>query len=376
MKTNNKKWIYPLINILLYAVGFPILFVAALIKSLEWNSYGMYGVSSFAPLIAVAIVAVLVLGIQAIIYVLSKKKGKTGKSLTVKMLAVPVAVIVGLFGIVDIAMPTLLKDATSNTILYEDVVDDYQGMHEKLMNKVELFKEKNGLDESVKYSDEEFQNIFKPLFASMDKAYYAFDPLAIEIALDQPDLIQAILNGNFPLEVAVTLILRTSDIENANNHSGLSLDELVAYNLSEMLTAVKTLTANGLQNIDASVINDAINQILVYKEFDGIRWNIFQILGNNIIVPEFDPNAHIVQYTYDEAGNVIGTKDMGACLGYQDMSWLNGIPQMFFIPLMSVRELFYVFAAIIAFTTVIQFFVADAYQRKFDTKFALLCITK
>lgn len=79
----------------------------------------------------------IVLGVQALVYNLCKKKGKTDKSLMLKMACIPLAVIVGLFGIIDIAMPSLLKGATSNTILYEDVVYDYQGMHEKLYEKVE-----------------------------------------------------------------------------------------------------------------------------------------------------------------------------------------------------------------------------------------------
>ena len=132
-----KKWLYPFITGLLYAVGFPILFIVALAESIKWNSYGMYGASAFAPLIAVIILAVIVLGVQALVCNRCVKKGKTGKSLLVKMAAVPLAVIVGLFGLLDIAMPPLLKDATSNTILYEDVVFDYQGMHEQIYARVE-----------------------------------------------------------------------------------------------------------------------------------------------------------------------------------------------------------------------------------------------
>jgi len=371
---SDKKWIYPAVNILLYAVGFPVLFVIALVKSLEWNSYGMYGASSFAPLIAVIILAVLVLGIQALVVFLSKKKGKVGTSLKVKMMAIPVAVIVGLFGIIDIAMPSLLKDATSNTILYEDVVNDYQGMHEKLVDRVESFKKKNNLADSVTYESKEFQDIFKPLFASQDKAYKAFDPLAIEMALAEPDLVGAILNGNFPIQVAVTLMLKTTNVPNENNHNA-TFDEIIAYNLSNIMAAVKELTAGG--ELDSAKLNEVVNKVLVYKEFDGIRWNIFQILGSNMIAPEIDPNGNIVQYTYDANGKVTGEKQVGACLGYQDMSWLNGIPQMFFIPLMSVREIFYIFAALIALTSVVQIMVADAYKQKFNNaNFTLFCLAK
>lgn len=57
----------------------------------------------------------------------------------------------------------MLSDATSGTILYEDVVYDWQGQHQALYDRVELFKEKNGMDESVKYTDEEFRKVFLAL---------------------------------------------------------------------------------------------------------------------------------------------------------------------------------------------------------------------
>lgn len=370
----NKKWLYPLINILLYAVGFPVLFIIALVKSLEWNSYGMYGVSSFAPLFAVLILAAIVLGVQALVYNLCVKKGKTGKSLLIKLVAIPIAVVIGIFGILDIAMPPLLKDATSNTILYEDVVADYQGMHDKLYQRVEDFKKKNNLDESVKYTDAEFQDLFKPLFESMDKAYNAFDPLAIEIALDQPDLLGAIQNGNFPIMLAATLLLKTSDDVNANNHN-LTLEELINANISTIIALIGKISEEGL-DLSSEGINDILNSVLVYKEFDGIRWNVFNILGSNMLLPDIDPNAEIVRVIYDEniEDYVIGTEKVGAALGYQDMAWLDGIPMMFFIPLMSVRDIFYLFAAILALCTVLQFFVAEAYSKKFNSSFSLIML--
>lgn len=373
----DKKWLYPLINILLYAVGFPILFIISLVKSIEWNSYGMYGASAFTPLIAVIILAVIVLGVQALVYNLCKKKGKTGKSLMLKMACIPLAVIVGIFGLLDIAMPALLQDATSNTILYEDVVYDYQGVHDKLYERVEAFKEKNGLDESVTYQDEEFQNIFKPLFASMDEAYKAFDPLAIEIALDKPDMLAAVMNGDFPLPLAATLLLKTTDEDNPNGFDhNLELMEIISMNMDSIFKAVGGALDGGLDFSDTAKLNDIINTVLVYKEFDGIRWNIFNILGSNMLFPEIDPNAEIVQYTYDEYGDVEDEVVVGAALGYQDMAWLNGIPLMFFIPLMSMRLVMYAFAAILALTAVAQYIVADEYFKKSGLPFSWLAIDK
>lgn len=288
----------------------------------------------------------------------------------IKVMVIPIAVIIGLMGILDIAMPPLLKDATSNTILYEDVVYDWQGMHEKLVDRVELFKEKNGMADSVRYQDKEFQDVFQKLFKSMDQAYKAFDPLAIEIALDQPDMFAAIQNGNFPIMLAATLLLKTAD-GNANNHNLEGLGDLLTQNLDtigKILEQIDTLDIN-----DPASINNLLNTALVTKEFDGIRWNIFNIIGSNMLFPEIDPNADI--HEYNSTGH-IDKGSVGACLGYQDMSWLNGIPQMFFIPLMSMRTLFYIFAALIAVFTVMQFYVAGAYAKKNDKEFSLYMLGK
>jgi len=370
-----KKWLYPLINIALYAVGFPILFIISLVKSIEWNKCGMYGASSFTPLIAVIILAAIVLGVQALVYNLCIKKGKNGKSLMLKMACIPLAVIVGLFGILDIAMPPLLEDATSNTILYEDVVYDYQGVHEKLAERVELFKEKNNLDASVKYTDDEFQNIFKPLFASMDKAYNSFDPLAIEIALDKPDMMAAIESGDFPIELAATLLLKTSTKLNEYDHN-LSVDEILSKNLPDILSVVMSALNDGLDLSDTAKLNEIVNSVLVYKEYDGIRWNIFNILGSNMLFADIDPNAEIVRYNYDDFGDVESTETVGAALGYQDMAWLNGIPLMFFIPLMSMRTVFYVFAALLTLFAIVQYMVAEARAKKFNAPFSWLALTR
>lgn len=357
----NKKLSVAL-NVLLYAAGFPVLFIVALVSSLEWNSYGMYGASAFAPLIAVVIIAALTLGVQALVYNVEKKKGR--KNIAIKMAVIPVAIIVGIFAILDIAMPPLLKDATSNTILYEDVVFDAKGVHQKLYDRVELFKQKNGLDESVTYQSEEFQAIFKPIFTSMDKAYNAFDPLAIEIALDSPDLVSAILNGDFPVSVAATLLVRTTDAKkdpNGNNHNA-DLKSLLTLNLKSILAAVNQIKDEGLDT-SSEGLNKLFNKILVTKTFDvdgeykndgsGIEWNIFNILGSNMIAPDIDPNAQIVRKSKDEYGDV-QEEVIGACLGYQDMAWLNGIPLMFFLPLLEMREIMYLFAGLIALFSVVQ----------------------
>lgn len=360
----NKKLSIAL-NVMLYAAGFPVLFVISLVYSIKWNGYGMYGASAFAPLIAVIIIGALTVGLQVLVYNVEKKKNRKGIAL--KLAIIPVAIIVGLFGILDIAMPPLLKDATSNTILYEDVVNDYEGVHQKLLERVESFKQKNGLAEDVTYQSEEFQAKFKPIFESMDKAYKAFDPLAIEMALDSPDMVSSILNGNFPVSVAAALLLKmptqTVDGKEVVKHDA-TLEEILAANMNVLLTKVlPEIMENGLDT-STEGLNNLLNQVLVTKEFDGISWNIFNILGSNMIAPDVDPNAQIVKVEKNKYGDVISEEVIGAALGYQDMAWLNGIPLMFFIPLISMREIFYIYAGLLALIAVVQCYLRSARNKQ------------
>ena len=351
---NNKT--YKIINTLLYALGFPVLFIIALVKSIGWSKHGMYGAGAFAPLIATIVLWALVGGIQLLIMQIAKKHNTTNKKgYSFRLAAVPIMVIAGVFMIVDTVLPSILNSATSSTILYEDVVEDYQGQHEKLVERVEAFKKKNNLDASVKFEDEEFQKIFAPMFSSMDKAYNSFDPLAIEMALAEKDLLGAIMSGKFPLQVAATLLLRTAP-GNENNHN-LTLSEIIAKNSLQLLSAVASLKKINFDFSQTAEVNKILNKLLVSKEFDGMKWNILQILGTNPITNS-DPNAEIYQ-TIDGK-----TEKIGGCLGYQDMSWLNGLPQMFFIPLMSIRNMMYLFASIIALLTVLQCTVTKLFKQQ------------
>ena len=166
--------------------------------------------------------------------------------------------------------------------------------------------------------------------------------------------------------LANMLLLKTSAIKNGNDHN-LSIDKIIDMNLNSVIIALLPLVS-GDGPIDNAKINDVINSVLVYKEFDGIRWNIFNILGNNMLFPDIDPNAEIVQ-------TVNGQKTViGASLGYQDMAWLDGIPMMFFIPLMSMRVVLYVFAALLALFAAIQYYAAERYSKKFSKTFSYIML--
>lgn len=379
------KKLYPVASIFLTVAVFLVLFIVTLVNSVQWNAEGMYGASSFAPFIATIVFGVLIFGIQALVIASCKKKGKADRSsLGVKLMIIPIAIIVGIFGILDIAMPPILDDATSGTIKYEDVIDDWQGTHDAIKSKVELFKEKNKdlLGENwqdVKYTDQEFQDLFRPLFESMDQAYKAFNPLAIEMALDSDDMLGAVTSGNLPLGVLVTLLLPTSDDITVPNN-GITIEEALDLNWDELSSAIMNRIKDlvGVINggeFDVAIINDILNDVLLTYTFNynyngknyTFSWNVFNILGENMLFPDIDPNEDMKNLADLQDGKA---QVFASALGYQDMAWLDGIPMMFFIPLMSVRNIFYVFAALLGLASVSACFIAQAYSKKYNTQFS------
>lgn len=372
----------------MYLLGFPILAIITLVDSIKWDGYGMYGAGAFASFIAVVVIGVVCAAIHFGIYMYEKKKGKKA-GFKLRAMIIPIVMIFGVFLILEAAMPSVLADATSNTILYEDVVEDSEGMHQKLVSRVNAYKEKNGIKKDVKFQDAKVQKQFDEIFASMDKAYKTFNDVAISLAL-RYDMLEGISNGKIPLPVLATLIVKTCDIEfdeegnviNANKfNQNATIEEIIELNKEEIAKALNVLLVN-MDNIsDPKVLNDVINEVLfVVDTADGIKWNIFQILGENVLVPDLDPNAEIIKVVQeqkldetgapmvDSEGNpVLEDKEvvLGSCLGYQDMAWLNGLDQMFFIPLLAMRNVFIAFAFVIALLGMLQQVIKMFYEKKY-----------
>ena len=362
------KAIYKFLYIAIYCIGFPVLAIVTLALSIVWNGYGMYGASSFAPFLFVLAAWLLTALIVGIARCIAKKRGKASKGKIKYANAIaPLVLIFGMFVIFEAALPPVLNDATSGTILYEDILEDADGMHEKLAAKVDEFKKKNNLGEDVKYSDSEFQDIFTAIFPSMDQAYKSFDPVAISVALEFPDLLTAILQGDMPLNLVATLILQTVQNDPVKYNHYLTIPQIIALNQDKIVQALNTLIANIDKINDGAVLGEVVDIVLLEKTYGGISWNIFQILGQNIVNPAEDPNAHIVKV--DTKGN---ETVLGACLGYQDMAWLNGIPQMFFIPLYSAKNLIFGFTLAIAVLALLQQIVEKMYFAKFNEELSLI----
>lgn len=361
------KALYYLSKFGLYLLGFPLLAVLTLIYSLQWNDYGMYGAGAFAPFILTIVLWVLTFILQVTLDFIKKKKGIPLKKLCFKNAILAIILFFGVFLILEAIMPSVLKDATSNTIFYEDAVEDAMGLHNKLQERAESFMSKNNFEKGTKFQEKAVQDKFHEMFPSMNAAYNSFDKLAIDLAIQNPDIINAVKSGKIPLSVFATLILKTSDEVNGNDRYK-GIEEILLMNKANIVQALNILLNNLDKITDPSVLNEALNKVLVTKNFDGIDWNIMQILGYNPLNPSIDPNANIIQTVkvqkldsegnpvFDAEGNpVMENKavELGACLGYQDMAWLDGLDQMFFVPLLAARKIFLAFGLAIGLLSLI-----------------------
>ncbi len=345
---NKKAIIFKALKYLFFLAGFPLMMMVMIIIMAPMFGTEVLGNHAQNWVIVFTVMGVILLIIHFLLEKFIGAKGRTHHKL--------VLVVMSAFSVLCIMLPSAIYDAAMRP--------KYEAARNKLVGEVDV-KDFN----AVQGWHRDFTKCYDgdvSMYKSMNEAYHAFDALAIEIALDKPDMLKAITTGDFPINLAATLLLKTSAIKNGNDHN-LSIDKIIDMNLNSVIMALLPLVS-GDGPIDNAKINDVINSVLVYKEFDGIRWNIFNILGNNMLFPDIDPNAEIVQ-------TVNGQKTViGASLGYQDMAWLDGIPMMFFIPLMSMRVVFYVFAALLALFAAIQYYAAERYSNKFSKTFSYIML--
>lgn len=402
------KALYKLVILLTNLVGFPLLLTIVAITCAKYNESGIYKITVFLPcLLVVALWGVTAL-IQMLIFRGDKKHHASFKHTMISCAVVPICVLAGLFLVLDIFLPKLLAQATSSTIFYEDIVVDAKGQHDLILSKAQLFLDKNNLYEYEKNPDgspkavdefgkpvptldangkkkyyywfsEENMAIFKPIFSSFDQAYQSFNGLAIEYALSGGDLVSKIISGEIPITVLTSIVLRTTPPEDVNGSNvKLGLLEVLTLNKEPLVNAVKALIATGFDfsptgkdpytgKDEIQALDDILKAVLVHKEYEGVRWNVLQLLGENPI-SNVDPNKQIIQ----NEGKA-NEKVLGACLGYQDMAWLNSVDLLgIIICLMNCRSYFYLFGVLIGMLTYIEFVLKKQYLMAYGEDCLLL----
>ncbi|MBO4535315.1 MAG: hypothetical protein J5755_05205 [Clostridia bacterium] len=128
MSNSTKKTLLLVAKIALHVLGFPLLFVLALVLNLNLIKGGIsYGAAAFASLIFTAIIAV--------IYFLTYFLVRTKKKRSIRNQHIIIAIVVvcsmtGLWMLLDAFVPEPLETATSSTIRWEDFSDNWDARAE------------------------------------------------------------------------------------------------------------------------------------------------------------------------------------------------------------------------------------------------------
>ena len=395
----NKKALMIALDVILYAIGFPILLIIAIVYSLPYLSTNIYGLTAATPIILV-VVAWLATGVSELaVRLVAKKKMDAGAYPDKKkaLRSQGIRLIISIFCcltiftcFLDIVLPPLLNTATQGTILYEDILLDdgsqneaqqdlfktfvtwnvengnlnkktlaemesfyaAQGQDEAYINQMKTFfinaskdyrsndsslsgwerygfNAEGGFAETCKdkiinsylseaMNNEEIQTVLKKCFNTIDAAYQTFDPLTIELALENLDYL-----FNY-------------------NHDWLNDLMLVIYG-----------DENGEANKDTP--GDLTTGDYLYM------WCIVDLLGEVPNDPMVEDNMSLLEpmwklYT-DKNGVKTTHNEARGVLDYMSMAWMDSITLLGIVSVTKMRLWFYFFSAIIMVAGLVRYFI-------------------
>ncbi|NCA92151.1 hypothetical protein EOM82_02730 [bacterium] len=335
-----KKFLIAVLGIL----GFP-----ALLGYLAYKSYDMimgglsYGVFVFVGLIVTALFGLIYLFVCLGMRNSAKKKNKKNLYRQTFVAMILCFCLLGGFWIaLDVALPDFLADATSNTIYYEDLADDYYArsqVNEALLNEYIKRNVINGnltnlkLEEYQKQGikNEEVANMLEIQFESIDKAgFVTFAGPNIDLAL----------GDRMTIAVLVHLLLDERDVPEKEyylyNASTKKIEKTpVNWNVLDMLG-----TPMAVANLGSLGDNPAISALL---------GSVGVPLLNNMLVAKVTEDltsSPIYLGIVDGDVLLIPSNEKRGVLDYQSMAWLDSNGLIYaIVMLFSTRKLFLIWAA-------------------------------
>lgn len=339
------------LQIILHILGFPLLIALVIIFSLNMFKLGIsYGVMAFVGLIITVVMAI----IYYLVFFLMKKSGK--KSIykqTIVSIIVAAVCLGGLWIFIDVALPDFLADATSNTIYYEDLADDYNARAE--VNKAllddfiklnfengNLSKKKLSVYLEEGYRNEEVQKLIETNFQSIDKDGYAtFVGPWIDFANNDrmtiPTLVHLLFNKR-DLEEMPFLIVVGEEMQ----------DDPVTWTVLDMAgdEMVFDLGEDGMGVLD-SVMAGAIDFM-----FRGAIDKILVAVTNGLSSEDVVGAPIYLKLENGSVLKIIPSNSQRGVLDYMKMAWLDSNSMIIMITaLFSIRKLFLIFAGVLIITT-------------------------
>lgn len=332
---NMKKFLQVLFHIL----GFPALIALVVLINLPIIKGGIsYGIFVFVGVILVAVMAI-VYYITFICMVKSKKKSIAKQTLT--LVLVVFFCLCGFWCVVDVALPNFLADATSSTIYYEDLVDNFEAraiVNQNLLNEYIKRNYNNGnLPDTnrggktlAEYQSEGMKNpnVEKLLaihFASIDKDGYAsfVEPwigMANDSRLTIPTLIHLLTDERELEHVDYALY---------DKETNELLTDPVLWNVLDMMGTSMDIA----MSIDIGAATPLLPSIVDLIS-GSVATVVEEVLGSPIYI------------SYDGTNITLTPSNEGrGVLDYQSMAWLNSNGLIYaIVSLMSIRNIFLIFA--------------------------------
>lgn len=334
------------LKVLLHLAGFPLLIVLVVLESLPIIKLGMsYGVMVFVGIIFVVAMALIYF---LVYFIMAKRNKKTVYKQTIASILIAVFCLGGVWLAIDAFVPNLLKDATSNTIFYEDLADNYYARAEVNKNLLDEYIVRNCNNGNLtKYSKEEYlkqgatneevMTLLKAHFQSIDKdGYVTFVGPWLDMANDD----------RLTIPTLVHLIINKRETEGLP-YPLKEEDDPVMWSILDMLG----------EPMEFDLGEDGMD--IIPQDYVGLI-NLAQKLIGRILVCLSDAieDPNVVGspiYISLEGGTVLTltpSNESRGVLDYQNMGWLNSNGLIFMlVSLFSIRKLALIFAGVLAITT-------------------------
>jgi hypothetical protein len=323
--------------VLLYILGFP-----ALIGLIAYNSIDMikggisYGVFVFVGIIIVVVFALLYFAVVGIMAKNASRKGKKNiYHQTFVAMLLSFCLLGGFWMLIDVAIPDLLADATSNTLYYEDLADNYYArsiVNEELLDEYISRNVANGNLQSKTLEQYQAEGVNNEEVAMLMAIQYNSIDLAGYQTFTGP-WIDLALGDRMTIPVLVHLLLDEREVPDLEYYLyNYTTEEVctdpVYWNVLDMLGTTMEIDT-GMQEVAdydmvISLISNKLSELIADPD----------ILGSPIYI---DVDGTVVTLT--------PSNELRGVLDYQSMAWLyqNGAIYAI-VMLFSTRKYFLIFA--------------------------------
>lgn len=353
---------------ILHILGFPALIGVIVYSNIDIIKGGVksYGVFVFVGIILVVVFALIYLLVVALMAKNAKKKGKTNVYHQTFVAMIMSFVMLGGFWIgLDLGLPDLLADATSNTIYYEDLADNYYArsvVNEELLKEYIRRNVANGNLKSLTLeqyqeqgvSNAEVAKLIEVHFASIDKAGYAtINGTNLDLAL----------GDRMTTSVIVHLLLDTRVVPEIEYYlydstTGTVDTSSVNWNVLDMLgtpmdiTDIEMMGDEGYEEFLTGLGSTGNLLRAIYPDAESFRTFVAGLI--NGIVPDITEGITTspIYIGFDDTSlQLVPSNESRGVLDYQSMGWLDSNGLIYaIVTLFSTRKLFLIWAGVLVLT--------------------------